>query len=51
MSKEKSIGELLEEAQKKSGAAKLAGHDIMDLEVHICRHWASREFDEITALE
>jgi len=32
MSKEKTIGELLEEARKKSGAAKLAGHDIMDLE-------------------
>ena len=32
MSKEKSIGELLEEARKKSGAPKLAGHDIMDLE-------------------
>lgn len=32
MSKEKSIGELPEEAQKKSGAAKLAGHDIMELE-------------------
>jgi len=32
MSKEKTIGELLEEARKKSGAPKLAGHDIMDLE-------------------
>lgn len=32
MSKGKTIGELLEEARKKSGAPKLAGHDIMDLE-------------------
>ncbi|MEA5056668.1 MAG: DUF5720 family protein [Anaerotignum propionicum] len=32
MDKNKTIGELLEEARKKSGAAKLAGHDIMDLE-------------------
>jgi len=32
MSKSKTIGELLEEARQKSGAAKLAGHDIMDLE-------------------
>lgn len=30
--KEKTIGQLLEEARQKSGAAKLAGHDIMDLE-------------------
>lgn len=32
MSKGKTIGELLEEARQKSGAPKLAGHDIMDLE-------------------
>lgn len=32
MSKEKTIGKLLEEARQKSGAPKLAGHDIMDLE-------------------
>ena len=32
MEKGKTIGELLEEARRKSGASKLAGHDIMDLE-------------------
>ncbi|MGI5880544.1 MAG: DUF5720 family protein [Syntrophomonadaceae bacterium] len=32
MSKRKTIGELLEEARKQSGAPKLAGHDIMELE-------------------
>lgn len=32
MSKGNTIGELLEEARQKSGASKLAGHDIMDLE-------------------
>lgn len=31
MNQNKTIGELLEEARQKSGAAKLAGHDIMDL--------------------
>lgn len=28
----KTFGEMLDEARQKSGAAKLAGHDIMDLE-------------------
>ena len=32
MSKGKTVGELLEEARKKSGALKLAGYDIMELE-------------------
>lgn len=32
MNKNKTIGELLDEARKKSEAPKLAGHDIMDLE-------------------
>lgn len=32
MSKEKTIGELREEARQKFGAPKLAGHDIMNLE-------------------
>lgn len=32
MNEGKTMGELLEEARQKSGAAKLAGHDIMELE-------------------
>lgn len=32
MNQNKTIGELLDEARQNSGASKLAGHDIMDLE-------------------
>ena len=32
MRNEKTVDELLEDTRKQSGAAKLAGHDIMDLE-------------------
>lgn len=50
MSKEKTIGELLEEARKKSGAPKLAGHDIdiMDLERFAPDTWHMIVFDVLS---